>query len=220
MAYSDLVPVGTSLIIGATCFALGTIYGNLPYDLNTLWVKDESGQAFSRSLAHYLVWANTPPYVHHVLHGVIFLGMVGCFIKLYKPKEDSKYFEYGTLGLIVFATVIYLTNLRTGINSCFVGDWGEVDMPTGINVMAASQVMMVVILVGVLVLQGGLYYAEWYDAKLKAAFFAEEARLAGLQSDAKAPIAEAEAEATAEVDAGASTAVKNDKAKKRKSKKQ
>lgn len=175
MAYSDVVPVGTALIIGATSFALGVVYANLPYDVFTLWIKDESGQAFTRSLNHYRTWAIAPPFVHYVLHGVIALGMVGCFIKLYKPQPDSVYFEYGTLGLIVLATVIYLTNLRTGINSSYVGEWGEVDMPTGINVMAASQVMIVIVLVGVLVLQGGLYYAEWYDAKLKAQFFAEEA---------------------------------------------
>lgn len=194
MAYKDIVPVGTGLIISATSFALGVIYANLPYDLYTLWAHDDSGLAFTRSLAHYLVWGAAPRYVHHILHGVILLGMVGCFIKLYKPQEESKYFEYGTLGMVVLATVIYLTNLRTGVTSCLMGDWGEVDMPTGINVMAASQVMIVIVLVGVLVLQAGLYYAEWYDAKLKAEFYAREA-------------AEVEAQARASVEAGTEEAV-------------
>lgn len=175
MAYKDIVPVGTGLIISATSFGLGVIYSNLPYDFGTLWNYDPTGKAFEKSLAHYTTWAEAPMFVHHILHFVFFLGLVGCFIKLYKPIEDAKYFEYGTLGLVMISIIIYLTNLRVGINSCSSGDWGEVDMPTGINVMAASQVMMIVALIGVLVLQGGLYYASWYDEKLKKEFFEQEA---------------------------------------------
>lgn len=170
------MPVGTALIISATSFGLGVIYANLPYDLNTLWLVDETGNSFLTSLSHYSVWGNSPGYVHYIFHFVILLGFMGTFIKLYKPSEDAKYFEYGTLVLYLMAVVIYLTNLRIGVNSCLVGDWGEVDMPTGINVMAASQVMIVLVLLGVLLLQGGLYYAQWYDGILKEKFFAEEAK--------------------------------------------
>lgn len=175
MAYKDLVPVGSALLIGATSFGLGAIYGNWPYDVETLFRYDPTGQSFERSLAHYLVWANAPPYVHYTLHAVMALGLIGCFVKLYKPDPDATYFEYGSLGLFVLAIIIYLTNLRTGLYSCVHQNWGEVDMKTGLNVMAALQIMIVVVLAGVLVLQGGLYYATWYDAKLKADFLRREA---------------------------------------------
>ncbi|KAK8443094.1 Protein csh3 [Candidozyma auris] len=173
MAYSDLVPVGTALIIAATSFGLGVIYGNSPYDFYTLWRYEPEG--FTRSLAHYSNWANAPMRIHHILHFVMFLGLSGCFIKLYKPHDDVKYFEYGTLGLMMVGIVIYLTNLRIGVNSCVTGQWGEVDQNTGLNVMAASQFMIVIALSGVLILQGGLYYAQWYDAKIKREFLAKEA---------------------------------------------
>lgn len=174
MAYSDLVPVGTALIIGATSFALGAIYGNLPYDYGTLWTyADES---FDKSIAHYQAWATAPMRVHHILHGVILLGLIGCFIKLFKPHPDVKYFEYGTLGMMMVAVVIYLTNLRVGVNLALSGEWGDVDYKTGINVVAASEFMMVVVLFGVLVLQGGLYYAAWYERKIQAEFIAKEAK--------------------------------------------
>lgn len=176
MAYSDLVPVGTVLIVSATSFALGAIWGNLPYDFFTLWRYDDQG--FAASLAHYTAWANAPMRVHHILHGVIFLGLLGCFIKLYKPHPEVKYFEYATLALMMVGVVIYLTNLRIGINSALVGDWGDVDMRTGINVIAASQFMMVIALCGVLVLQGGLYYAEWTDKVNHEKFYAEEKKKA------------------------------------------
>lgn len=112
--------------------------------------------------------------VHHILHVVIAVGLIGCFIKLFKPHPDTKYFEYGTLGLMMLAVVIYLTNLRIGVNSALTGMWGEVDAATGINVVAASQFMMVVALFGVLVLQGGLYYAEWYEKKIQAEFIKKD----------------------------------------------
>lgn len=174
MQYRDILPIGTALIISATSFGLGLIYSNLPYDVHTLWRLDETGEHFQQSLNHYSVWANAPYFVYHVLHFVIFVGLVGCFIKLYKPNPDVKYFEYGTLVMYMLGIVIYLSNMRIGINSCITGEWGDVDMHTGINVMAASQFIIVFALVGVLLLQGGLYYATWYDAKLKKEFFENE----------------------------------------------
>lgn len=172
MAYKDLVPVGSALIISATSFALGVAYSNLPYDYYTLWAFEPAG--IERSVAHYTAWANSPMRVHHILHVVIAFGLTGSFIKLFKPDPETKYFEYGSLGLMMLAVVIYLTNLRIGINSALTGEWGEVDATTGINVVAASQFMLVMALFGVLILQGGLYYAEWYEKKIQAEFIAEE----------------------------------------------
>lgn len=197
MAYKDLVPVGTALITCATSFGLGVIYANLPYDFYTLWRHDELG--FAKLLAHYQTWGNAPMRVHHILHGVIVLGLVGCFIKLYKPHPDVKYFEYGTLAMLMVGIVVYLTNMRIGVNSCLTGQWGDVDFKTGINVMAASQFIAVVALVGVLVLQGGLYYAEWQDAQTLRAYYEKEAR--------KAAVADAAAEVADEKPQGKATGV-------------
>ncbi|ABN66084.1 predicted protein [Scheffersomyces stipitis CBS 6054] len=183
MAYKDIVPVGTGLIIAAASFGLGVVYAQWPYDLNTLWKHDETGAAFDLSLAHYTLWAQSPNYVHHVLHFVMGLGLIGSFIKLYKPKGDAKYFEYGSLGLLMVAIIIYLTNLRIGVNSCLTGQWGDVDMNTGVNVIAASEAMIVLVLVGVLTLQAGLYYAEWYDEKLREDFFKKEAEAAAAKEE-------------------------------------
>lgn len=172
MAYADLVPVGTMLSVGAACFGLGVIYGNLPYDYYTLWLPER--EAIGRSIAHYSAWANAPPRVHYILHFVMFLGLSGCFIKMFKPHPEAKYFEWGTLGALMIAIMIYFTNLRIGINSCLTGIWGDVDEITGVNVMAASQFMMAVVLFGVVVLQGGLYYAQWYESTIQAEFLQKE----------------------------------------------
>ncbi|KAK6465243.1 hypothetical protein DFJ63DRAFT_310343 [Scheffersomyces coipomensis] len=178
MAYKDIVPIGNGLIIGATSFALGVIYANFPYDLQTLWLAHTSGDIFENSLNHYKTWGSAPVYVHYIFHFVLGLGFLGCFIKLYKPNEEAKYFEYGTLALYMVAVVVYLTNLRVGVASAVAGQWGDVDSGTGINVIAASQFLIVLVLIGVFILQGGLYYAEWYDNKLKEEFFKKEAEIA------------------------------------------
>ncbi|KAI5965631.1 SHR3 [Candida pseudojiufengensis] len=185
MKYKDIVPIGTVLITSATSFGLGIIYSNWPYDLNTLWKYGDSND-LNKSLIHYQTWGNSPMYIHYTLHVVAFLGLIGHFIKLYKPDEDAKYFEYGSLGLFMISIIIYLTNLRTGVNSCITGEWGDVDFATGINVMAASQIMILLALVGVLVLQGGLYYAQWYDEKLKLEFYENEAKEAALAAEKQA----------------------------------
>ena len=118
-----------------------------------------------------------------MFHFVAILGLSGWFIKLYKPDSDQVYFEYGTLGLLMISLIIYLTNLRTGLNSAHYGDWGEVDMPTGISVMAASQIMIVLALVGALLLQAGLYYAQWYDAGVREKFLKDQAELQAKHSE-------------------------------------
>lgn len=171
MSYKEMLPIGTGLIIVSAAFGLGAIYGNLPYDYETLWNPASDLKTFDDSFDHYLKWANAPAKVHHVMHFFMGLGLLGTMIKIYKPSEDTKYFEYGTLALLMVSIIIYLTNMRTGINSCFYNDFGEVNRETGINVMSASQFMAALILVGIIVLQGGLYFAEWYDNQLKLEFF-------------------------------------------------
>lgn len=207
ISYQDLIPVATVLIFCSTSFALGVIYGNLPYDFFTLWRYDEQG--FERSLAHYVAWANAPMRVHHILHFVAVLGLIGCFIKLFKPRPDVKYFEYGTLGLMMVGIVIYLSNLRIGVNSALANEWGDVDMGTGINVIAASQFLTVIALIGVFILQGGLYFAEIAERKLHEEFYAKE------KAEAEAAAAALEGKTEEATATASGSDVKKSKGKKR-----
>lgn len=213
MAYADIVPVGTVLTISAASFGLGAIYGNLPYDYFTLWQPEREG--ITRSIAHYATWAQAPPRIHYILHVVMFLGLAGCFIKLFKPHPEAKYFEWGTLGAMMLAIMIYFTNLRIGINSCLTGIWGDVDEITGINVMAASQFMMVVVLLGVIVLQGGLYYAQWYENKIQSEFYEKERKADAARAAAAAAAATKESDEVVEESVTSGAKPKSGKAKKR-----
>ncbi|KAH3683850.1 hypothetical protein WICPIJ_005178 [Wickerhamomyces pijperi] len=166
--YKDLLPVANGLIIAGSFFFLGLIFGNLPYDYVSLYSSTATMADIENSVRHYTTWANIPAPALHILHSLIGLGFIGLFIKIYKPSEDAKYFEYGSLFLYVVAFCIYLTNLKTGAESARAAEWGEVDVQTGINVIAASGHMIVFILGGVILLQAGLYYGEWeYQQRLE-----------------------------------------------------
>lgn len=61
--------------------------------------------------------------------------------------------------------IMYLTSIRIGIQSADSGEWGEIDEYTGINVIAATQIMITMTFLGVIGLQVGQYWAEVEDKR-------------------------------------------------------
>lgn len=125
-------------------------------------------------------------FFHHVHHVCGFIGLAGLVIKLYKPSESNKLFDGGSLFLYTVGIIIYLTNLRRGGASADVRVWGEVDEHTGINIIAASQVLIVLTFLGVLGLQVGQFWAEIEDQKLAKKFADDEKTRAAAAATAAA----------------------------------
>ncbi|ODV58746.1 Shr3p [Ascoidea rubescens DSM 1968] len=173
--YQDLLPLSTGIVVAASSFCLGIVYANFQYDYKTLIFKDGTEADFINSLNHYTTWANSPLKILHILHVVLGVGIFGFCIKIWKPTDDTYLFDYSCLFMFIASMIIYATNLKIGADSCIHGDWGEVDMKTGINVMAASQIMVVFLLTGVLFLQAGQFYSE-FDFKRKTAKLEAEYR--------------------------------------------
>lgn len=115
-----------------------------------------------------------PTFLKHVHHFIMSIGMVGLFIKLYRPSESNKLFDGGSLVLYVVAIAFYLINLRVGAEATVTGEWGDVDQNTGINVIAATQVFIVFALLGILAMQFGQYWAEAEDAKIARKAYEDE----------------------------------------------
>lgn len=69
---------------------------------------------------------------------------------------------------------MYLTTVRIGVQSAESGDWGEVDKFTGINVLAATQVIITLTFLGVMGLQVGQYWAEVEDKRVYEQAMEEE----------------------------------------------
>jgi ER membrane protein SH3 len=127
---------------------------------------------------------------------------MGLIIKLYKPSESNMLFDGGSLVLYMAGIIVYVANIVKGLRIVTVGKYGEgldevvknldrndevnmgaFDRETGISVLgrednlkvlAASNTILALVLVGVLVLQAGQWYAERADEKEKRKFREQE----------------------------------------------
>ena len=119
-------------------------------------------------------------------------------MKLYKPSEANILFDGASLALYTCAIIVYITNIVKGLRIVSAGTYGQVDAMDGeeleavaagqgqaqgqgqyigredsLKVLAASNTILALVLVGVLVLQAG----QWYAQKKEAAEIAEMDRV-------------------------------------------
>lgn len=111
-------------------------------------------------------------------------GLLGFFIKLYRPSESNKLFDGASLMLYVCGVIVYIANIVKGMrvidSGIYDGKIVEGELAVGVKeveagaeqllgrddslrVMAASNTILALVLVGVLVLQAGQWYAERKD---------------------------------------------------------
>ncbi|TVY45698.1 Secretory component protein [Lachnellula subtilissima] len=97
-----------------------------------------------------------------------FMIIARFFIKLFKPSEANLLFDGASMVLYVVGVVVYITNIVKGLRIVTIGVYsipeGNTELAVGredtLRVMAASNTILALILVGVLVLQAGQWYAE------------------------------------------------------------
>lgn len=160
----------TFMIIGPVCFFLGMLFSSFPYDYPLLWTTAETPAAYYDFLeAHLLFLHASPPIIPRILHIAISIGFLGFFIKLFKPSEANLLFDGASMVLYVVGVVIYITNIVKGLRILSVGidevqPEGSTEVIIGrddsLRVLAASNTILALVLVGVLVLQAGQWYAE------------------------------------------------------------
>lgn len=122
---------------------------------------------------------------------MIFLGLAGLITKLYKPSESNMLFDGGSLVLYMCGIVVYVANIVKGLRIVTTGVYGalEGDVPAveegreavvgredNLKVLSASNTILALVLVGVLILQAGQWYAERADEREKVKISEEEAR--------------------------------------------
>ena len=105
-----------------------------------------------------------------MLHIVIFVGLAGLITKLYRPSESNMLFDGASLVLYMCGVIVYIANIVKGLRIVSTGEYGGTEMPgdgeqvlgreDSLKVMAASNTILALVLVGVLVLQAGQWYAE------------------------------------------------------------
>lgn len=175
ISYKDISTIGTGLILIGTSFIMGVFYANQPYDYHVLFNKNATQLNYDNALRHYQTLYDTAPINYYLLGGIALVGMIGGLIRVYKPNPDLQTFEYCSLGLYVIGICVFITNIKTGIECSISHNWGEVTENQGIAVLGSSNIILLLVFTGVLVLQGGLWYTEWEHQQRLKAFYAQEA---------------------------------------------
>ncbi|KAL5339497.1 Shr3 amino acid permease chaperone [Aspergillus crustosus] len=190
----------TFLIVCPTSFFLGIIFSLFPYDYPILWSTSQtSASAYNSLEAHLQLLHASPPLIPRILHIVIFLGAAGLIMKLWRPSESNMLFDGASLVLYACGITVYVANIVKGLRLATGGVYGaqlansadEASQILGredsLKVLSASNTILALVLVGVLVLQAGQWYAERKDAQEDESFAASkgEAKVKGGSSKKK-----------------------------------
>ena len=112
---------------------------------------------------------------------VISVGFFGFFIKLFRPSEANVLFDGASLVLYLIGTGIYIANIVQGLRSVSANIWDDpatafeahsgpltgdilLGREDSLKVLSASNTILALVLVGVLILQAGQWYAERREA--------------------------------------------------------
>jgi formate-dependent nitrite reductase membrane component NrfD len=154
------------------------LFTNWAYDHHTLWSSLPASEKTLQAVeSHYSMLSSVPPILTRLFNAVVFTGLLGFFVKLYKPSESNMLFDGSSLVLYMIGVIMYGTNVIRGLRTVESGEYGqEVGRVDTLRVMAASHVILALVLVGVLVLQSGQWYAERKQGEEVAALMEEEAK--------------------------------------------
>ncbi|KAF7971289.1 hypothetical protein HWV62_21544 [Athelia sp. TMB] len=168
-----------ALVLAATSFFMGARSGvqficfNVDYRLLYTELTDE---AVTDGFQFYATFFNAPPAIKALLHGMIGVGILALLAKIHTWDESAMFFDGSSLVAYIFALSVYATvsipSLRTIVEPLEV-DTRE-DQIEAIRVLAASNTIIIVLLAGVLLLQGGEEYARRTEARELAKIVAAE----------------------------------------------
>ncbi|ETN38391.1 uncharacterized protein HMPREF1541_06426 [Cyphellophora europaea CBS 101466] len=195
----------TLLIMTSTSFFLGLLFSLFPYDYPLLWEAGPVPAAHLDAVeANYKLLYHCPKICFQIFHFMILVGLGALIAKLYKPSESNMLFDGGSLVLFMVAVIIYLSNIAKGLRIVDRGvygigmpdqpaegeqesgvPWGKGDGSAGssvlgrednLKVLGASNTILALVLLGVLVLQVGQWYAERADEKTMKEYAEKEAQ--------------------------------------------
>ncbi|CAD6583819.1 MAG: hypothetical protein ASARMPREDX12_001460 [Alectoria sarmentosa] len=194
----------TFMILCPTCFALGILFSLFPYDYPILWNAAACPpEAYVMLERHLRFLHASPPVIPRILHAAVGTGLLGFFIKLYRPSESNMLFDGASLVLYMCGVIIYLANIVKGMRVITSGVYdrelvqGELAVGVkgveagaeeflgrddSLKVMAASNTILALVLVGVLVLQAGQWYAERKEGQQVESLKARKEKLANGES--------------------------------------
>ncbi|CAG9970813.1 unnamed protein product [Clonostachys byssicola] len=170
----------TAMIIGPTCFFLGILFAQFPYDFPLLWSKVDIPPEYLDQLEVHLKFLfDSPPIISRILHITVGIAFLGLFVKMYRPSEANFLFDGASIILYLIAVAVYISNTIKGFRAVSEGIWNSPEWEStregrfagemilgredSLKVLSASNTILALVLIGVLVLQSGQWYAEQKD---------------------------------------------------------
>jgi hypothetical protein len=164
----------------ATCFFLGILFACFPYDYPLLWTKEPVTPEYYDQLETHLKFMHqSPPLIGRLLNIIVSVGFLGFFIKLFRPSEANFLFDGASLILYFIGVAVYIANIVKGLRTVSSGIWDDpanrgsregenpgetiLGRDDSLKVLSASNTILALVLVGVLVIQAGQWYAEKRD---------------------------------------------------------
>lgn len=109
----------------------------------------------------------SPPLISRVLNIITTVGLLGFLIKLYRPAVLNFLFDGASLILYLIGCAIYVRSIVRRLRLVSWGTWpaeeeggGSVSRKDNVKLLAMSNTILALVLVGILVLQVGQWYAE------------------------------------------------------------
>lgn len=165
---------------------MGVLFAAFPYDYNILWTTPSTSvpgldarEPYYQMLENHLKFIHaSPPLISRILHIVIGTGLLGFITKLYRPSEANLLFDGASLVLYMCGVTVYIANIVKGMRVVTSGVYGNPTLVEGqtddsgdylsredsLKVLAASDTILALLLVGVLILQAGQWYANKKEA--------------------------------------------------------
>ena len=160
------------------------LFASFPFDYPLLWTSAVTPPEYYDFLETHLKFMHaSPPVIPRILHIAVSVGYLGFFIKLFKPSESNLLFDGASLALYTVGVVVYITNIVKGLRIVTLGTYDQtpdaatdniIGREDSLRVLAASNTILALVLIGVLVLQAGQWYAERKDADESEKFEREQ----------------------------------------------
>ncbi|KAK5164161.1 Protein csh3 [Saxophila tyrrhenica] len=161
------------------------LWTNPPTDLANP-TADPRNPFFDAQENHLKFLHAAPPLISRMLHIIIGTGLLGLMMKLYKPSEANMLFDGASLVLYMIGVTVYIANIVKGMRTVTLGAYGGAPGTAGemtsekgvegsegefigredsLRVLSASNTILALVLVGILVLQAGQWYAQRKEAE-------------------------------------------------------
>ncbi|KAN0137138.1 Shr3 amino acid permease chaperone [Lactarius tabidus] len=166
------------VLLATTCFLFGVLLACFAVDYRVLF-STLTEETVEDAFHYYRTFYNAPPGIKALLHGLMGIGVVAIIAKLHRWNESAVFFDGGSLAAFVFAIAMYITvtvpSIQTVVTPVEGVDTRD-DQIEAMQILSAGNTLIMVLLGGILVLQGGQEWARRLEAKELAKVAAEEAK--------------------------------------------